>query len=240
MADSNLLASILSGQDPLAPQMAQGLQGAQLSATAASDPNSTYGPIGVLAKFLGASQGHDMLNNAVQNATQARIAARPELAQLLAQPDPYAAAAQGQHSPLALAGIMGGATPESVADARLKAAQGAFFGAKANQANAANAPMPPLFVPSTGAAALGQVGRPAPTLPGTGRYQQAEQSQEQAPGAAAGTPSPRAQVVQGLQNPQTRAAMLAQIKARIAAAQQAAAARVAQSQQGGAGGAAGP
>jgi hypothetical protein len=110
MADSNLLAAILAGQDPLAPQMLQGMQGAQLSATAAANPESTYGPIGVLAKFLGASQGHDMQNSAVQNTTQARIAAQPELARLMANPNPYQELAQNPqgYSPLTRSAFLAG------------------------------------------------------------------------------------------------------------------------------------
>jgi hypothetical protein len=235
MADPNLLASILSGQDPLAPQMTQGLQGAQLSATAAANPEATFGPIGVLAKFLGASQGHDMLNNAVQQTTQARTAARPELAQLLAQPDPYAAAAQGQHSPLAMAGILGGATPENVAQTREAAARAQFLGAQANLANRTAQPMPPMYAPAAAARPTGVPSAGGVSLPGTGRYPSPQAAGEAADPIAQAMTLPLQQraALQG----QQRAQIIAQLRARMMAAQQAAAAHVAQS---GPGNAAGP
>jgi hypothetical protein len=88
MADPNILAQILAGNDPLSPQIAQGLQGAQLSSDTINSPPA-HGPFGVLAKYLGASQGHDMLNNAVQQTTQARLGAQPDMARLMASPNAY-------------------------------------------------------------------------------------------------------------------------------------------------------
>lgn len=235
MADPNL-ASILAGQDPLSPQILQGLEGAQLSQTAADPTASGGGWGGVLARFLAASQGHDMQNQAVQDTTQARIAARPELAQLLAQPDAYAAAAQGQHSPLAMAGVLNGATPENIAQTHEAAARAAYLGAQANLANRTGMPMPPMYGPAAPARPAGAPSAPGVSLPGTGRYPQPQAGAggaEADPVAQAMTLTPQQRAA--MQGPQ-RAQIIAQLRARMMAAN---AARLAQANQG-PGNAAGP
>jgi hypothetical protein len=130
------LASIISGTNPLDPQMLNAYQGAQLS-NAAIDPNFGHneGPFGALAKLVAGARGSQMLNQGVQQTTAANTAAMPDLARLLANPDPFTALAQGGINPIAAARLLQGATPESAADARLKAAQAALAGAQVNAYN---------------------------------------------------------------------------------------------------------
>jgi hypothetical protein len=110
MADPNL-AAIFAGLDPLSAQILQGQQGAQLGA-AALDPafGHNEGIAGALAKTIAAFSGHDMMNQAVQNTTQARIAAQPGIAQLMANPNPYGELAQNpqNYSPLVRAAFLAG------------------------------------------------------------------------------------------------------------------------------------
>jgi hypothetical protein len=111
MADPNLLASILAGQDPLSPQMLQGQQGAQLSASAA-DPEygRNQGIAGAIGKTLASFLGHDMQNQAVQGTTQARLAAQPDLARLMASPNAYQDLAQNPqgYNPIARSAFLNG------------------------------------------------------------------------------------------------------------------------------------
>lgn len=148
MADSSLLAAILSGNDPLAAQMLPAYQGAQLS-QAALDPNFGHneGWAGALAKTIAGFRGGAMTNDAVNNLVQQRMAAQPEEAKLLANPDPYSELANNPdaYSPLARAMVLNGANPGSVADARLKAAQAAFTQMQGRLASAAAEPMPPMY-----------------------------------------------------------------------------------------------
>jgi hypothetical protein len=80
MADTNLLAALLSGSNPLAPQMLGGYQGAQLS-DAALNPAFAHneGPFGALAKTLAGFSGGPMMRQAVEATTAANNAARPEV-----------------------------------------------------------------------------------------------------------------------------------------------------------------
>src|SRR5690348_1899051 len=147
MADSSLLAQILSGQDPLSAQMLGAYQGNQLSA-AALDPNFGHneGLAGALAKTIAGFRGGGMTNDAVQALVNARNANRPELAQILASPDPFKAVAENPNlSPLTQAGILNGATPNTVAEARQHAAQAAYLQAQGALANEAAKPLPPMF-----------------------------------------------------------------------------------------------
>jgi len=124
MADTSLLASIIAGQDPLAPEMLNAYRGAQLS-SAALDSNfgTNAGPLGALAKFIAGAQGGSMLNNAVGQISSARAASLPEQARIYASPDPFAEIAKGGYSPQTLAQVLAGATPANVEEARLRAAQ---------------------------------------------------------------------------------------------------------------------
>jgi hypothetical protein len=183
MADSSTLASILSGNDPLAPQMVPAYVAAQQTQQML-DPNygMNQGPFGALARVLAGATGYGQggLLSAVQNVTDARIAAQPEQAKLLASPDPYStlAANPDAYSPLARSTILNGATPGSVAEARLRGAQALYNTAQAGLANASAAPMPPMYggTPSTGGgpARGGVPGASAnPGVLGTGRPQAA-------------------------------------------------------------------
>ncbi len=139
MADaSSLLASIISGTSPLAPDMLQAYQGAQLS-NAGLDPNYGHneGPFGALGKMLAAARGGPMLQQGVQATTAGNMAAMPDLAKLLASPDAFTALAGNTAgtNPVAAARLLAGATPGSVAEARLKAAQATLAGAQANEIN---------------------------------------------------------------------------------------------------------
>ncbi len=158
MADNSLLAAILSGQDPLAAQMLGAVQGNQLSG-AALDPNFGHneGLFGALAKTIAGFRGGGMTQDALQGLVAARNANRPELARILASPDPFKAVAEDPSlSALTQAGVLNGATPNTVAEARQHAAQAAYLQAQGALANAAAAPMPPMF--GNGIAALGAAG----------------------------------------------------------------------------------
>lgn len=151
MADTNLLAALLSGANPLAPQMVGGYQGAQLS-EAALNPNFAHneGPFGALAKTIAGFSGGNQLRQAVEATTAARQAATPDLARLLASNDPFAAiAANPSANPIAQAQILQGATPESAADARLKAAQAGLVGAQMKEYNNIGTPRQPLYASPT-------------------------------------------------------------------------------------------
>lgn len=137
MADQSLLAQILSGQDPLSAQMLGAYQGSQLS-NAAIDPNFGHneGPFGALAKTIAGFRGGGMTQEALQGLVNARNANRPELAQILASPDPFKAVADNPNlSPLTQAGILNGATPNTVAEARLHAMQQQFLQSQIGQRN---------------------------------------------------------------------------------------------------------
>ena len=130
MADaSSLLASIISGTSPLAPDMLQAYKGAQLSG-AGLDPNYGHneGPFGALGKMLAAARGGPMLQQGVQAATAGNMAAMPDLAKLLASPDPYTALAGNVAGtdPVATARLLNGATPEAIAKTRLYGAEAAL------------------------------------------------------------------------------------------------------------------
>jgi len=126
MADASLLASIISGTNPLDPTMLGAYQGAQLS-NAGLDPNFGHneGLFGALGKMIAAARGGPMLQQGVEQATAANTAAMPDLAKLLASPDAYGAINAGTN-PIAAARLLQGATPETAANARLLATQGAL------------------------------------------------------------------------------------------------------------------
>lgn len=243
MADGNLLAALLSGQDPLASQMVPGLQGAQLS-QAALDPayGHNEGVFGALAKTLAGLTGGPMVQGAVNNTAGARVAAQPELARLLASPDPYAELAARPHDygPVASSALLNGANPDAISQARLRAAQGEFLRGKVGLAQQ----LGPLIAAAGGGAAVGgaapqraagPAGVNAGALPGNGRYPQPQAASAAPPTAAAppvaaapdpvaaiGGASPEqiasvrqnpAQMAQILKNPQLKAAFLARLRA---------------------------
>jgi hypothetical protein len=153
MADASLLASIISGTNPMAPTMLGSYQGAQLQ-NAALDPNFGHneGLFGALAKTLAGFSGGNALRQGVQQTTAANQAAMPDLAKLLANPDPYTALAGNTagFDPIAVARLVQGATPEDVAKARLASAQAAFQGARTqNVLNKMNAPQIPMYTTDT-------------------------------------------------------------------------------------------
>jgi hypothetical protein len=162
MADQSLLAQILSGQDPLAAQMLPAYQGSQLS-NAALDPSFGHneGPFGALAKTIAGFSGGNQMRDAVQALVQARNANRPELAQVLASPDPFKAVADNPNlSPLTQAGILNGATPNTVAEARLHAMQQQFLQSQIGQRNQFGDAFKAMLggAAAPGIAALGAVG----------------------------------------------------------------------------------
>jgi hypothetical protein len=213
MAGENLLASILSGQDPLAAQMVPAYQAAQRGQAAINqDYGHNEGPFGALAKTLMGVEGSN-LQPAVQNVVNQRVANQPNLAQLLASSDPYQALAAhpGNYSPLSAGTLLAGASPESVADARLKAAQGQYFGAKANYAaTGGNAPVNPVYnsgiAPSASGHAATAAASPAPAGSAPILLE------------AAGKMSPQQRQAM-MQNPQLRARYLAALRAAQTGAQ---------------------
>jgi hypothetical protein len=217
MADPNLLASIIAGQDPLSAQMLQGQQGAQLSG-AALNPEFGHneGIAGALAKTLAGFSGHDMLNNAVQNTTQARIGAQPDMARLLASNQPYQDMANnpGGYNPLARAALLNGASPLQAAQTKEALANAAL--ANLNVTGFGNAQANPSPASAgIGAPAMRRVA-PLPTgnfsALGSGRYPQAAAPSPDMDPAAIAALSPQQRQAM-LQNPQTRAALLAKLRA---------------------------
>jgi hypothetical protein len=211
MADPNLLASILSGQDALAAQMVPGYQIAQRTQAAldAGNHGETGGILGGLGHALmGLDAG--MLQPNVQNVVNQRVANQGNLAKLLATPDPYAAlanASPGQYSPLSAGAVLAGASPEAVADARLKGAQGQFFGAKALEALAGSQPPPAnMYSAQPG----NQPGSRASSANLSGAFGNPRYPQDP---LLSMTPQ---QVQATTQDPQKRAALLAQLRARMA------------------------
>jgi hypothetical protein len=173
MADPSLL-SILSGQDPLAAQMVPGYQIAQRT-QAALNPENPGGILGGLGKALmGLDSGG--LQPAVQNVVNQRVAAQPQLAQLLASNDPYKKLAEGgpgQYGPVASAALLN-ASPEQVANTRLLNASAGLGGLNLSGYEGLNqlrqAGQPPPTGPMRGPGAGAVTGNPS--VLGTGRYPQ--------------------------------------------------------------------
>jgi hypothetical protein len=159
MADTNLLAALLSGSNPLAPQMLGGYQGAQLS-DAALNPAFAHneGPFGALAKTLAGFSGAPMMRQAVDATTAANNAARPELLAAMNAPGgplQYA----GQHpemSQTGLAQIL--AQPPAQTIQQIEAARlGRLNAANPMGATSVSAAAPWIW-PKTGPAAAGGAG----------------------------------------------------------------------------------
>jgi hypothetical protein len=170
MADASLLASIISGTNPLDPTMLGAYQGAQLS-NAGLDPNFGHneGLFGALGKMIAAARGGPMLQQGVEQATAANTAAMPDLAKLLSSPDAYGAI-NANTNPIAAARLLQGATPETAANARLLGEQAALKQLdvagyqRAAAAAAAGNPLgavPPGGKNGNGGAALGLIPQPA-------------------------------------------------------------------------------
>ena len=218
MADSSLLAQIIAGQDPLSAQMLQGQQGAQL-AGAALNPEFGHneGIAGALAKTLAGFSGHDMLNNAVQNTTQARIGAQPDMARLLASNQPYQdmASNPGGYNPLARAALLNGASPLQAAQTKEALANAAL--ANLNVTGFGNAQANPS--PASAGVGAPAMRRVAP-LPagnvaalGSGHYPQAAAPSPDMDPVAIAAALPPQQRQAMLQSPQMRAALLAKLRA---------------------------
>jgi hypothetical protein len=202
-------------------------QGAQLS-NAGLDPNFGHneGPFGALGKIIAAARGGPMLQQGVEQATAANNASRPDLlAALSNQSGPLAYASQNPGmNPVALSQVLA-MGPEAAAKyidtARL---------ARANAPNAA--PLIPTTTTLPGWGKLNAPGggaggsqQPLPMTVGpaaTGRYgespnvagaEAAPQQPAADPLTAAAAMSP-AQRQMLMQNPQVRAQILAQMRAR--------------------------
>src|SRR5580700_700135 len=168
MPDSSDLASVIAGTDPLSPQILQALQAQQARDMVANPANwQNQGLFGGLARSLAGVAAPNPVPQVAQIAAQ-RQAALPDEAKLLSTPDPYStlAANPNQYSPLAQATLLNGATPTSVADARLKAAQAAYATAQARLSDRAGAPKPPMYL--GGIAALANAGQPQGATAPTG------------------------------------------------------------------------
>jgi hypothetical protein len=207
MADTNLLAALLSGSNPLAPQMLGGYQGAQLS-DAALNPAFAHneGPFGALAKTLAGFSGAPMLRQAVEATTAARTGANPELARMLAGNDPFTMAAAPGANPIAVSQILAGATPASAAAARLADAQARFMSGKVDQLNAPDTGAP--MLPSTsGGRAAAPSALPVIAAPTTGRAPAVDSLTEIANLA----PEARAEAIAKIADPRARAALMARL-----------------------------
>ncbi len=208
MADTNLLAALLSGSNPLGPQMLGGYQGAQLT-DAALNPAFAHneGPFGALAKTLAGFSGAPMLRQAVEATTAARTGANPELARMLASNDPFTMAASPGANPVAVSQLLAGASPASAAAARLADAQAQQAVA---QANLTKEPYPgaPLL-PSTSGATPPAVAQVATTATGstTGRTPAVDSLTEIANLA----PELRGEAIAKIPDPKIRAAMMARL-----------------------------
>src|SRR5580700_7088053 len=138
MPDSSDLASVIAGTDPLSPQILQALQAQQSRDMVANPANwQNQGLFGGLARSLAGVLAPNPVPQVAQIAAQ-RQAAFPDQAKLLSLDNPYAeiaGAPPGQYSNLAQATVLNGATPGTVAEAQLKAAQAAYARAQANEAN---------------------------------------------------------------------------------------------------------
>ncbi len=167
MADSSLLASIISGNDPLAPQMVPAYMAAQQSQQML-EPNygMNQGPFGALARVLAGATGYGQgpLKDAVANVTAQRQAANPEILGALTNPSgPLNYAAQHpEMSNVGLAHVL--ATPPDTIQNYIEAAR---LG-RANQPGAA-----PLV----------------PALPGWGKIPGSMAPAQAAPLAAVGKPA---------------------------------------------------
>ena len=169
MADANAnLLSILAGTDPQSPEILQALHNEQARNVVMDSSNwNNTGLAGGIGRGLAAMLMPSAAPQ-VADITANRIAAQPDEAKLLANPDPYSELANNStaYSPVARAMVLNGATPTSVADERLKAAQGAMFQAKAAYARQQGEPLPPTYL--DGVNSLAAAGQPQAVAPQNG------------------------------------------------------------------------
>ncbi len=190
-----------------------GWRGTQLS-NAGLDPayGHNEGPFGALGKMLAAARGGPMLQQGVQAATAGNMAAMPDLAKLLASPDPYTALSGNIEgtNPVAAARLLNGAMPEDVAKARLATAQAAFQGARTTDAlnKMKGTPTPMYLTPGAGAGVAAPSGPSAISGITTGRPE-ADPVAEM----AALPPDQRAAKI-GAMTPQQKLAYIAALKKR--------------------------
>lgn len=144
MAD---LASIISGTDPLAPLVLQAEQQQQLLNSARDASQwANQGPFGALARTLAGFSGGGA-QNTLQQITQQRAAAQPDVFQALASPNAYQwGANHPQASPLALAGVLANAPA---------AARAGLEGAQAGQITNRVAAFPQIIKSVAGSGAAG-------------------------------------------------------------------------------------
>jgi len=106
---------LLTGQNPIAPQQLPGFMGAQMLNGLSDTSGTAGGLLGALAQGLRGGMGASMLKNAVQNTTDAGLAAQPDL--LAAYSSPQGAVNYAAQNPginkFSLAQILAGATPTS-------------------------------------------------------------------------------------------------------------------------------
>ena len=115
MADASLLATLLSGQNPLAPEQLGGYRGAQMLNGLSDTAGTNGGLLGALAQGIRGAAGTAMLRNSVNDTTAAGNAAQPDLLAAYSSPQGavnYAAQNPGMNK-FALARILAGAEPTS-------------------------------------------------------------------------------------------------------------------------------
>lgn len=217
MADSSLLASIISGNDPLAPQMVPAYMAAQQSQQML-DPNygMNQGPFGALARVLAGATGNGQgaLKDAVANVTAQRQAANPEILGAVTNPSGplnYAAQHPGMN-PVALAHIL--AQPPDTVQNYIEAAR---LG-RSNQPGAT--PLVPSALPGWGkvpgvmspaqVAPLAAVNKPAPQAAFPQDYTGRPASEPDVGTIAAMPPVMQAQALARM-NPAQKAALAAMI-----------------------------
>lgn len=107
------LPGLLSGQNPLAPEQVPGYLGAQMVNGMNDTSGSTGGLLGAIANGLRGAVGSSMLKRAVNNTTNAGMAAQPDLLSAYASPQGavnYAAQNPGMNK-FALAQILAQGNP---------------------------------------------------------------------------------------------------------------------------------
>jgi hypothetical protein len=146
MADGDL-QSLISGVDPTAAMQLQALQGQNIASGAVNPENwQGQGIFGGLARQMALGQGMDMARGGVNQAVQANLAAQPDLAAMMASPNPLEYPAQNPGmDPVAraraLAQFGGPQARETMADAAYRAAAGANQGMSAQAQQLTNLAM---------------------------------------------------------------------------------------------------
>jgi hypothetical protein len=172
MADGAGLAGIISGTDPMAPVEMRALQTYQMGQSAQDTSQwANQGIFGALGRGIAAARGSGAADQ-LQQVTQARMAALPDLAAAYAADDPYKWAASNPNAnPLARWTILT-QTPDQVAATKQRMAETALKRAELPRAEAVG-----------GLATSGGLGS-VPTLPAGGG------APTSAPAAAPPSPQP--------------------------------------------------